>query len=35
MVTQGLAEGAYIYRYTPEDPESFKLEGKNLISTAD
>ncbi len=32
MVNEGLKSGTAVYRYTPEDPESFRLQGKDLIS---
>jgi multidrug efflux pump subunit AcrA (membrane-fusion protein) len=32
IVKQGLQPGTSIYLYTPSDPDSFTLEGKNLIT---
>ncbi len=32
VVNEGLKPGTTLYRYTPEEPESFKLQGQNLIS---
>ncbi len=32
IVKQGLEPGTSIYLYTPSDPDSFTLEGKNLIT---
>ena len=35
IVKQGLDPGTSIYLYTPSDPESFKIEGKSLLTGID
>jgi multidrug efflux pump subunit AcrA (membrane-fusion protein) len=35
IIKEGLKPGTSIYQYTPSDPENFRLEGQNLITSTE